>query len=339
MSQAPSMPLFCDAYLADTMHLSLEEHGAYLKLLMITWRNNGQPLPDDDARIARMLGIPVSRWTKYLRPVIVPFFDVSSGFLRQKRLEKEWNYCAAVSARNSANGKRGGRPKSLKNTDMEEAAASAPVTPEESRGEAPRPRPRPSQAPAAESAPDAGDDGTGSGNAAADADAVIGGLDAAIHRHFGPSRSRKAPHPTDRSAARRALSIGAEAGLPAAETARIVADVCEAKCRKSVVSGRAPPNTLKLFAEEIEAAIRDAGRAARRDAGRRPEAAGGSNDAAPLPAPAGTPEFWRKWLGLRARTGAWPVSICGPEPGFGGCRVPPEILAEFGGAEFGQKAG
>ena len=92
MSQAPAMPLFTDAYLGDTMHLSLEEHGAYLKLLMIIWRNNGQPVEDDDKRIARMLGVSVPKWRSKLRPAIAPFFDLSEGTFRQKRLEKEWQY-------------------------------------------------------------------------------------------------------------------------------------------------------------------------------------------------------------------------------------------------------
>lgn len=79
MSEAPAMPVFCDAYLADTMHLSLDEHGAYVKILMVTWRNNGIPLKDDPKRIARVLGISVSRWVTKLRPVIIGFFDVTDG--------------------------------------------------------------------------------------------------------------------------------------------------------------------------------------------------------------------------------------------------------------------
>ncbi len=106
MSKAPSMPLFCDAYLADTMHLSLEEHGAYLKLLMITWRNNGAPLPDDDARLARMLGITVGKWRKKLRPVLAPFFDLSEGTWKQGRLEKEWKSVQNFSEKQRENAQR-----------------------------------------------------------------------------------------------------------------------------------------------------------------------------------------------------------------------------------------
>lgn len=85
MSKAQSMPLYCDAYLADTMGLTLEEHGAYLKILMVTWRNNGKPLADDDKRLARMLGVTVARWKEKLRPVVAQFFDLSEGTLRPFR--------------------------------------------------------------------------------------------------------------------------------------------------------------------------------------------------------------------------------------------------------------
>ena len=123
MSQAPAMPLFTDAYLGDTMHLSLEEHGAYLKILMITWRNNGQPLPDDDTKIARMLSVTPAYWRKKLRPALVGFFDLKDGKFRQKKLEKVWSHTVEKIEKNRDNGKRGGRPKSLKDKQTGKANA------------------------------------------------------------------------------------------------------------------------------------------------------------------------------------------------------------------------
>jgi uncharacterized protein YdaU (DUF1376 family) len=125
MSQAPSMPLFCDAYLADTMHLSLEEHGAYLKLLMITWRNNGQPLPDNDTKIARMLGVTPSRWTSKLRPALAPFFDLSAGTWRQKKLEKTWQFAMKTREKNREKANARWNGNSLTNNDTCDATASA----------------------------------------------------------------------------------------------------------------------------------------------------------------------------------------------------------------------
>jgi uncharacterized protein YdaU (DUF1376 family) len=127
------MPLFCDAYLGDTMHLSLEEHGAYLKLLMITWRNNGQPLPDDDARIARMLGVTPARWRDKLRPSLASFFDLSEGYWRQNRLEKEWIFTQKLIEKNRANGSKGGRAKSLNNRNADLAMGSSWVNPNETQ--------------------------------------------------------------------------------------------------------------------------------------------------------------------------------------------------------------
>jgi len=85
---APAIPLFGDAYLADTRHLSLEEHGAYLQLLMIAWRSPNCALPDDDTRIARMLGITANRWSK-IRAVVMGFWTLGEHGWTQKRLSKE----------------------------------------------------------------------------------------------------------------------------------------------------------------------------------------------------------------------------------------------------------
>jgi uncharacterized protein YdaU (DUF1376 family) len=125
MSKAPSMPLFVDAYIADTMHLTPDEDGVYMRLLMCMWRNDGS-LPDTDDRLARFARVTKSRWVKKYRPVLIPFFEVSDGFLTQKRLTKEWQHVAEKIAKNSANGAKGGRPKSLNNNETTKANGLVP---------------------------------------------------------------------------------------------------------------------------------------------------------------------------------------------------------------------
>lgn len=78
------MPVFGDAYLADTHHLTLEEHGAYWKLLLIAWRTSDCALPNDDKRLAMMLGLTPKKWAK-LKPIIMAFWKLEDGRWRQKR--------------------------------------------------------------------------------------------------------------------------------------------------------------------------------------------------------------------------------------------------------------
>lgn len=107
----PSMPLFCGDYLADTKHLTLEQHGAYMLLLMITWRNNGRALPDDDDLLARYLAVTKDRWLKKIRPALEPLFDLTGGTWRSGRLEHEWRYVQEKIAAKRATGALGGRPR------------------------------------------------------------------------------------------------------------------------------------------------------------------------------------------------------------------------------------
>jgi uncharacterized protein YdaU (DUF1376 family) len=85
MADYPAMPLMTDAYLADTQHLSNEEHGVYLRLLIIAWRSPDCSLPDDDKRLAIMLGVTLIRWRDKLKPVIAPFWIIQNGAWTQKK--------------------------------------------------------------------------------------------------------------------------------------------------------------------------------------------------------------------------------------------------------------
>jgi uncharacterized protein YdaU (DUF1376 family) len=84
MSQFPFMPLFIDAYLADTTHFSAEEHGAYLLLLMAMWRRNGS-VPNDDRDLARMCCVNVRRWPR-VKARLLPLLTEKDGELSQKKL-------------------------------------------------------------------------------------------------------------------------------------------------------------------------------------------------------------------------------------------------------------
>lgn len=90
MSKPHSMPFLVDKYLADTGHLSLEEHGAYCVLLFNMWKNGGS-LADNDANLSRLLGVTPKAW-KRLKERLAPFMECYGGQITQKRLQKQWNY-------------------------------------------------------------------------------------------------------------------------------------------------------------------------------------------------------------------------------------------------------
>jgi uncharacterized protein YdaU (DUF1376 family) len=99
-TNAPAIPLFGDAYMADTTHLTLEEHGAYLKLMMVAWRIDGCCLPDDDARLARILGITAGKWAK-IKLAVMAFWSIENGVWIQARLSKERAFVEKKRQKNS----------------------------------------------------------------------------------------------------------------------------------------------------------------------------------------------------------------------------------------------
>lgn len=81
------MPFYIGDYLADTNHLSCEEHGAYLLLLFASWRRGGR-LPNDPGQLARIAACPARRW-RNIWGIIAHFFREEGGALVQTRVTRE----------------------------------------------------------------------------------------------------------------------------------------------------------------------------------------------------------------------------------------------------------
>lgn len=140
MGAFPSLPLFTDAYIADTAHLTCEEHGAYLRLLIFAWRSPGCRLPDDDARMARMLGLAAKRWAA-IKPAVMAFWTLEDGHWLQKRLSREHQFVSEKVEKRRASGKLGGRPKPLENNETIKANGSEKGKQNQSEQKAPNPTP------------------------------------------------------------------------------------------------------------------------------------------------------------------------------------------------------
>ena len=93
-------PFYGARYLADTKHLDLAHHGAYLLLLIQYWAKG--PLPDDDSELCRIVGTDIRTWRKIIAPKLRPFFTTKDGKLHQKRADIELARQADISAKRSA---------------------------------------------------------------------------------------------------------------------------------------------------------------------------------------------------------------------------------------------
>ncbi|WP_295966944.1 DUF1376 domain-containing protein [uncultured Bartonella sp.] len=122
MTNAPFMQLYVADYLADTQHLTTEQHGAYLLLLMTMWRNAGS-LPNDEKKLARIAHVSLKRW-HIIAGDVMAFFDISDGRITQKRLSEELQKAVSKSEKRKTSGSLGGKAKSLKNNEQGLANAS-----------------------------------------------------------------------------------------------------------------------------------------------------------------------------------------------------------------------
>lgn len=70
------MPLYIGDYLADTMHLTTEQHGAYLLLIMAYWKNGGA-ISSSDQSLAATCRLSPDAWSMH-KHTLASFFDTES---------------------------------------------------------------------------------------------------------------------------------------------------------------------------------------------------------------------------------------------------------------------
>ena len=84
MAELPIWPLKTDALIADTTHMTAEEFGVYVRLLIAMWRHGGM-LPNCGRELANIGGVHVKKWKAMSDRVLRPM-TISGGFISQKRL-------------------------------------------------------------------------------------------------------------------------------------------------------------------------------------------------------------------------------------------------------------
>ncbi len=91
MTNRPWMPLYVADYLADTMHLSAAQSGAYLHLIMHYWQH--ESLPAEDEKLARIARMRIEDWRRH-RGTVEAFFQ--PGW-RHARIDRELSRSAEIS--------------------------------------------------------------------------------------------------------------------------------------------------------------------------------------------------------------------------------------------------
>lgn len=105
MAEFPALPLFTDAFIGDTTHLTAAQTGAYLMLLFIAWKMPDCALPNDDKKLARWARMDNRTWIVN-KSIIMEFWKLGEDAKwRQARLVDERIYVEHKRTLNSQAGK------------------------------------------------------------------------------------------------------------------------------------------------------------------------------------------------------------------------------------------
>jgi uncharacterized protein YdaU (DUF1376 family) len=289
------MPLYIADYLRKTMHLTRDQHGGYMLLLMACWDRGGR-LPNDPSQLAGIARATSAEWRK-LAPVLLPFFDDDGAFLTQDRVIEEHQKAARLSETRRQAGQQGGRPRKQTETETESTPkpnAFANIKQTETHAGV---RSSPSPSPTEEGP-------NGPVGSKAPGKSEVGLAWAAA--------SRKGRERSSRGDVERALKAAINRGHTAE---RVIA---------GLEAYFASPDATKDGGEYAKGAHR----MIENDRWMAYAPAAGARAEATIDAPSEVRQ--RAWMGeFQAAANSWRPER-GPEPGEPGCRVSPEIQREFG---------
>ncbi|MFM0826849.1 DUF1376 domain-containing protein [Klebsiella oxytoca] len=115
MAALPYMQLFIADYLADTMHLSTEEHGAYL-LLMFNYWQTGRSIPK--SRLSKIARLSNDRWSS-VEPSLKEFFNDNGAEWVHDRIERDLEMVRSSQRQKSDAGKASARARKVKKSTAE----------------------------------------------------------------------------------------------------------------------------------------------------------------------------------------------------------------------------
>ena len=125
------MPLYVGDYEADTAHLTIEEDGAYNRLLRLCWRSPNCMIPNDPEWIARKMRVDLETFHRLVLPLINEFFDVENSMVFSPRALLEFERINASHKKRVSAGRKGGKSKTLKTKGfMPSNAKAMPKQPE-----------------------------------------------------------------------------------------------------------------------------------------------------------------------------------------------------------------
>ena len=133
MAEFAALPLFTDAITADCAHLTDDEFGRYMRLLIVMWRSPGCVIPNDPQWICKRLRVDPLQYQQKVKPLIDEFCicnaDAKHGeVIMQKRLSKEYDHVkASVEKRKAAAQKRWSVDNKGKNGMQSISNADAPT--------------------------------------------------------------------------------------------------------------------------------------------------------------------------------------------------------------------